>query len=135
MFDWKEYHVLGRKLVSQANDLPQEEKPQKEAMFRSAVSRAYYAAYNQACEYLKKINKYPSDQAIRAAKKGSHQLIIDIFIGNPSHPEWEDIGIKLNFLKNYRQMADYSNFSRKHILRKIDVVKTIIDDSEEIIKL
>ena len=59
MFNWQEYYVLARKLLSQADSLPHDEAPQKEAMLRSAGSRAYYAAYHRACDYLRKAKRYP----------------------------------------------------------------------------
>lgn len=54
MFDWQDYYLLARELLSQAD-----RAPHKEAVLRTAVSRAYYAAYHRACDYLKKVDEYP----------------------------------------------------------------------------
>src|SRR6266852_626397 len=95
MFNWREYYSLARKQLSQADSIPKDETPQKEAVLRSAASRAYYAAYHRACDYLRKVKSYPTDQETKAGGKGSHQLIIDIFINDDSHPGWEEIGTML----------------------------------------
>lgn len=92
MFSWREYYLLSRKQLSQADSISKDETPQKEAMLRSAASRAYYAAYHRACDYLRKVKKYPTDQEIKANGKGSHQIVIDIFINDASHLGWEEIG-------------------------------------------
>jgi len=109
--------------------------PRKEAILRSAISRAYYAAFHTACDYLKKVEEYPTEQEIKASKKGTHQVIIDIFIANPIHLERDEIGQRLNLLKSDHHRADHINFSKKHAFRKVDSVKAIIDEAEEIIKL
>ncbi len=135
MFDWQEYYWLARDLLSLADSLPKGKRPRKEAMLRSAISRAYYAAFHAARDYLKKVKEYPTEQEIKASGKGTHQFIIDIFIANPAYPEWDEIGQRLNPLKSSRHRADYINFSEKHAFRKVDVVKAIVDEAEEIIKL
>jgi hypothetical protein len=46
MFDWQDYYLLARQMLLQADSASY-----KEAVFRTAVSRAYYAAYHFACDY------------------------------------------------------------------------------------
>ncbi len=104
-------------------------------MLRSAISRAYYAAFHATCDYLKQVGEYPTEQEIKTSRKGTHQIIIDRFITNPAHPEWDEIGQRLNLLKSDRHRADYINFSKKHAFRKVDSVKAIIDEAEKTIKL
>jgi hypothetical protein len=48
MFNWQEYYVLARKLLSQADSLPHDEAPQKEAMLRSATNYLFMQADPQA---------------------------------------------------------------------------------------
>jgi len=50
MFDWGEYRLLARDLLSQADN-----SRQKEGALRSAVSMAYYATFHAADDYLKGI--------------------------------------------------------------------------------
>jgi hypothetical protein len=65
MFNWQHYYLLARELLSLADDVSH-----KEALLRSVVSRAYYAAYHRACNYLEEIDRYPSDQ-------GSQRLLAE----------------------------------------------------------
>jgi uncharacterized protein (UPF0332 family) len=63
-FDWIQYLVLARDLGTRAD----------EAALRSAVSRAYYAAYNAA-------NAYCANNNIQIFKnKGSHEDLWDAFL-------------------------------------------------------
>jgi uncharacterized protein (UPF0332 family) len=135
MFDWHEYYRLARNLLSLAESISKENMPRKEAILRSAISRAYYAAFHAACDYLKQVREYPTEQEIKTSRKGTHQVIIDRFIANPTNPERDEIGQRLNLLKSDRHRADYINFSKKHAFRKVESVRVIIDEAEEIIKL
>ena len=129
MFDWEDYHLLARELLSLADS-----SSIKEAMFRSAVSRAYYAAYHRACDYLREVNEYPSDQDLQANRNRSHQVIIDIFIGNTARPGWKRIGKKLSRLKDFRRRADYDKLGT-YMFTDMSEMKEKVDAAEEIINL
>lgn len=47
-FSWKDYYILAGQLKQQAAD-----SPQQEAYLRSAISRAYYASFCLARNYLR----------------------------------------------------------------------------------
>jgi uncharacterized protein (UPF0332 family) len=106
----------------------------KEALLRSAVSRAYYAAYHRACNYLEEIDHYPSDQGPQAHIRGSHNRVIDVFLLTAKNPEWKKIGKKLRKLKAIRQEADYEQSGGDWFI-SIDKTRKRIDLAEEIIKL
>src|SRR5215813_4422220 len=101
MFDWQEYYLLARDLLLQADN-----SDQKEAVLRSAVSRAYYAAFHVADGYLQDSGNYPPTYGNNA--EGSHNRIINTFINSATHPEWEKVGRRLRRLKNFRHWADYN---------------------------
>jgi len=128
MFDWGEYHLLASDLLSQADN-----SQQKEAALRSAVSRAYYAAFHAADGYLKGTKMYPSMQENSATTEGSHNRIINTFITDTDHPGWEKIGKKLKRLKWARTWADYNPFGQEFI--NTDDVAEKVKEAEEIIKL
>ncbi len=128
MFDWGAYHLLARDLLSQAD-----RSQQKEAALRSAVSRAYYAAFHATEDYLKGTKKYPSMQENSAITEGSHNRIINTFINDTDHPAWEKIGKKLKRLKLARTWADYNPFGQEFI--NTDEVAKKVREAEEIIKL
>lgn len=129
MFDWQDYHLLARELLSVADS-----SSIKEAMLRSAVSRAYYAAYHRACDYLREVNEYPTDQDLQANRNRSHQVIIDIFIGNAARPGWKKVGKKLRRLKDFRRRADYDKIETS-LFTDMSEMKEKIDTAEEIINL
>jgi uncharacterized protein (UPF0332 family) len=129
-FDWQEYYLLAGELLSQADG-----SPRKEAMLRSAVSRAYYAAFHRACEYLEQVNEYPTRQQFEGSRRETHRFLISIFENSRDHPEWHQIGEKLHHLKNLRQKADYVKYVEKHIFRKKGRVKDIVDKAKKVIDL
>jgi uncharacterized protein (UPF0332 family) len=129
MFDWQHYYLLARELLTQADSTSY-----KEALLRSVTSRAYYAAYHRACDYLEAIGGYPNDQALRETTRGSHNLVIDIFFTATERPEWKKIGKKLKKLKAIRQQADYDKSGERWFMN-IEKTKKRIDQAEEIIQL
>jgi hypothetical protein len=133
MFDWLEYYSFAKKQLLRADSLCEDEAPQKEAMLRSAGSRAYYAAYHRACDYLREVKNYPTNQAIQAAGKSSHQLVIDKFINDTSHPEWKELGMMLQRLKDFRHWADYEAYGT-HVFTDTSKIAKRVDLAEEIIR-
>lgn len=126
-FDWREYYLLAEDLLSQADT-----SLHKEAMLRSAVSRAYYAAFHRACEYLREANKYPTQQEFTSSRKETHRFLINIFANNHDYPEWRKIGDLLYSLKDFRQKADYVKSVEKHVFRKKKMVEPVIDRAKEV---
>ncbi len=130
MFDWWEYYLLAEELLSQADS-----SSRKEAMLRSAVSRAYYAAFHRACEYLEEVNEYPTRRQFEGSGRETHRFLISIFEDSRDHPEWRKIGEKLHYLKGLRQKADYVKSVEKHVFRKKGRVEEIVNRSKEVIDL
>jgi len=50
-FDWSQYFDVSRELAEQAKNAP---TPIQEARFRASISRAYYAVFGQARDYLRR---------------------------------------------------------------------------------
>jgi hypothetical protein len=133
MFNWQEYHTLASDLLLQADD-----SEQKEAMLRSAVSRAYYAAFHVADDYLKDSGQYPSTSGSTAPGESSHKRVVDTFSKNVSSPTWGKIGRLLRRLKDARHWADYNPWDHTGIgteFKDLEAVKAKIKNAEEIIKL
>jgi uncharacterized protein (UPF0332 family) len=71
----------------------------KEAFLRSAVSRAYYAAFHAALSYA------PAEiQAMRGGKK--HEVLIQ-WMRKHSHEKIREMGLDLNDMRLARTRADY----------------------------
>lgn len=132
MFDWQEYHLLASDLLLKADN-----SDQKEAALRSAVSRAYYAAFHAAEDYLQKSGKYPSTSGNNAPAVGSHNRVVNAFVGNASNPTWVNIGRRLRRLKDARHWADYNawDWGAGADFKDLKAVAAKLKDAEEIFKL
>jgi len=69
---------------------------------RSAISRAYYAAFIKARNYLQE------REGLTIPTKNSHQYVINQFRDSPDNMR-EKIGNRLEVLRVYRNQADYDN--------------------------
>jgi hypothetical protein len=118
VFDWKEYLKFAKKLSEQ----------QDEAAMRSAVSRAYYCAYNLALSRAR-ANKYRSPE-----DTGSHDALWELYKRNAmehrlqSCDQLASIGARL---KRKRVQADY----RDNFARLPEAVKDAIEDAEQCVAL
>jgi uncharacterized protein (UPF0332 family) len=133
MFNWQEYHILASNLLAQADN-----SEQKEAVLRSAVSRAYYAAFHAASDYLKASGMYPSTSGNNAPGESSHKRVVDTFKKNVSNPTLGKIGRLLGRLKNDRQWADYNPWDHAGVgaeFKDSEAIAEKIKNAEEIIRL
>jgi len=97
-FDWAEYLSLAKKLAHQAGA-----NPEQEACKRSAVSRAYYAAFVRARNYLR------DNEAVNIPPNGqAHRIVRKRFQTSPSL-ERTTIGQYLDRLRRDRNRADYDD--------------------------
>jgi uncharacterized protein (UPF0332 family) len=109
-FDWMDFLGLAQELSAQT-DAPS----YRDARLRSAISRAYYAAYHHAREYLAKRGEYVRD-VFRNSKDSARQKI----------------GNNLDRLRLDRTEADYE-IAAKHIggetaEKDVILARKIIDD-------
>lgn len=119
-FDWSEYFKLAFDLDIQARS---ETNPQaQEAKWRSAISRAYYAAWCRAR------NKLRDEQAADAACLQNHGCVIRNF-QESSNTNRRQIGITLSRMMDNRRRADYhdsvarlADMSNMQILLAQDVI-------------
>jgi uncharacterized protein (UPF0332 family) len=97
-FNWLEYFVLAQELVGQSGTLAGQEARQ-----RSAISRAYYAAFCQARNHLrdKEGHSLPEDVQV-------HAYVRDQFRNSPDSRR-KQIGENLNRLRIARNKADYED--------------------------
>jgi uncharacterized protein (UPF0332 family) len=104
-FDWNKFLDLAQELLEQAKSLDVALFEDKEAKFRTAVSRAYYSAYRQAKNYLVENGEYyPSN----AQKDNDHLYVRDSFwdVANPTRNE---IARDLKRLRADRNKCDYDD--------------------------
>jgi uncharacterized protein (UPF0332 family) len=114
-FDWKEFLSQAKELAENAKILSANNKLKaKEAAQRSAVSRAYYAVFHEAEDFLirKKLLKTYSQEDEPQARTNSHDRVIKIFLDtgrNAGLQPRRKIGEDLMRLKRSRVLADYSS--------------------------
>ncbi len=98
-FDWTEYFNLAKELSGQKGIVVS-----KEAKLRAAISRAYYAAYCKARNYLRDVIK---DSQI---PKGPnvHKYVVNKFKSD-NRKNYRKIGINLDRLRIDRNKADYDD--------------------------
>ena len=97
-FDWSEYLNLAENLAGQADNLISEE-----TKLRCSISRAYYAAFCKARNYLRDIEGVSIPQSGK-----SHKIVIDNFKKSTDKTR-KKIGINLDRLRIDRNKADYDD--------------------------
>lgn len=95
-FDWSKYLSLAEKLAGSDINLASEEEQ------RSAISRAYYAAYIKSRNFLRD----RENQEIY--RQNSHVYVINLF-RNSSDSMRQKIGDRLDILRTFRNQADYED--------------------------
>jgi uncharacterized protein (UPF0332 family) len=110
-FDWKDYLKVAVILHDGASKAKLEE-----AMYRIAISRAYYAAFCTA-------RNHKIDKGAEMPFEDAHKFVVDGFRYSKKEEE-RAIGQRLHRLKNMRVQADYD-----------DEVDDVADMSSKAIKL
>ncbi len=90
MFDWADYLTLAQELVTRRDD---------EAALRSAVSRAYYAAFCQARNLLSRDGVNTDDMRSHVALWTRYRVHSD--------PSYQLIGRQGDYIRRHRSEADY----------------------------
>ena len=117
-FDWTDYLVVANKLVSMAAD-----RKLAEGYYRTAISRAYYAAFNKAKEALP-----PSHLHNLPKNADVHVRVRQTYEGG-STPNEKQIGDDLDTLRIARNLADYNpawTDARKQCYAELRKAKRII---------
>ncbi len=93
LFDWANYLMLAKRLAREGDD----------AALRTAISRAYYAAYNQARRQLAR------EGVAIPREQDSHKALWDKY-RNADDDERRSIGEKGDELRRFRRQADYDDY-------------------------
>ncbi len=101
-FNWLDYLTVARELAEQAQDPAGQVAG--EARLRSAISRAYYAAFHTARAYLRDKDKDPSIEG----RGNIHAYVRQQFKISPDRRR-KRIGATLHRLLDNRQRADYED--------------------------
>lgn len=103
-FDWSEYLTLAQELASQSTG-----SSIQEARSRSAVSRAYYAAFRQARNYLR---DREGKSHVELTQGNTHQNVIILFeelYHKSKNSKYRMIARFLRDLRSMRNKTDYND--------------------------
>ncbi len=106
-FNWSEYFNLAQELaaISSTNSVANQE-----AKLRSAVSRAYYAVFCLARNYLRDVEQDPRLSSNKTYDINDHQYVAEEFIFNQlKSQKITEIGRDLTRLRKMRNKADYED--------------------------
>ena len=107
-FSWEHYLDVAEELLAAAGD------ELAEARWRSAASRAYYAAFGGCVAFLAR-----RSQRVDAGVAGVHEQVIDAFARHPSRG-WQIVAGELRDLRRVRITADYHDASAFTAVRARD---------------
>jgi uncharacterized protein (UPF0332 family) len=94
---WSDYLDLAQELHGGAVGTPFEE-----AKLRSAISRAYYAVFNEGRDFL----RVRMPRLLIPEDGRAHEFVADVF-ANDSRADWVTVGAKMGRLRQNRRKADY----------------------------
>lgn len=133
MFDWSDYLKLAEELSKPCMSIDN-----SEARLRSAVSRAYYAAFHKAKKtaenkdgiLFKEIkNELVSDKRGGERRRGDHEVVAEFWSRYSSHI-FSDLGLNLGRLHKERVKCDYYDEVKnidKNVIRIIEDAKEILN--------
>lgn len=114
-FDWEDFLELAEYLAKDMWNTPINQlTPGKEADLRTAISRAYYAAFNNAEIYLNNKNDTTPETG-----KGVHERLISRFLNHPNRSR-QLIGEDLRRIMRKRVAADYQLVFRHSLYDDVD---------------
>lgn len=124
-FDWLDYLRLAQFLAGVSKN-----SPGQEANFRAAVSRAYYAAFCKARNFLRDVDK---DSQVTGTRD-IHSYVLDQFMKSPDQTRGR-IAINLERLRRYRNMADYDDtmtISQANVIKTLKQAEEVIADLDSL---
>ena len=127
-FEWILYLALAKELLvfhSTEQELNTNDNI-KEAYYRTVISRAYYAAFCTARNYLR------DTLNIRISKVDAHISVISEFKEQRELKNSHNISNTLQSLRNHRNMADYDDICKIHL---DGVAQHAIKESQRVIDL
>ncbi|RLF70868.1 MAG: hypothetical protein DRN55_08060 [Thermoplasmata archaeon] len=99
-FNWMEYLTLAEYITGFGS-----REPSREALCRSAISRAYYSVLCYSRNYLLRAGELIPEELTSGS---SHEVIIQRWIKGRDKM-WRKVGVDLNRLRRYRKRADYED--------------------------
>jgi len=102
-FDWDDFMKLAGLLAPGAATTIFVDSSHGEACQRTAVSRAYYAAFHKTCEFLR---QHPGYKNKIPQGPNAHTKVPELMRTSQKR-EWQKVGNKLRILREDRNKVDY----------------------------
>jgi uncharacterized protein (UPF0332 family) len=112
-FPWEKFLEFSQ-ILSEL-EIENEDEDLMQARFRSAISRAYYAAFGQSRKYLRKNYHF-----IDRKDENEHKKVADEFLRLAKEKKkinYQIVGSKLTELRQFRNNADYDKSSEDYSVR------------------
>ena len=130
-FDWKEFFRYAQKIYDDLKTVGTDFDGAQEARCRSGISRAYYAAFHAAEDFLCRRNP----NFTRNDYEGSHEVVINA-LKRDRNSKLKTVGTELNRLRITRVRADYkADYYCKHEIRVFDELELALDSAEYILNI
>lgn len=142
-FDWSEYFELAQYLadINSVNSSGSAINPKSrlsEAKLRSSISRAYYAAFCIARNYLRDFLHDPKLLKARNGDLNEHKYVAEEFKHNRAkNKKMIEVGNDLSKLRQYRNKSDYDDriYSlEKEVQFSLKLAENVISKITELIK-
>lgn len=119
-FSWKEYQSIALYLENMIgnNDNQEQHYFSQEAVFRTAISRLYYAIFNISLEFA--CNNYNYNPP----KENKHNDLINFLSNNYSN----DFSRQLKRIRKYRNECDYDKVIYYNIKNEFCLVKYMVNE-------
>jgi uncharacterized protein (UPF0332 family) len=131
--DWEEYLIFAENLIGIIEGkITSDELSSQEVLLRNAISRAYYAAYHYALDYLL------ANTDFQFTKYDSHIGVINAYTYS-IYRDRKAISVRLRRMRDARVRADYeadyapSNPNPEKIL--FDAAKRTVDEANEVLRM
>lgn len=130
-FDWREFFRYAQKIYDDLKSVGTDFDGAQEARCRSGISRAYYAAFHAAKDFLCRRDT----NFTRHDYEGSHEVIINA-LKRDRNSKLKLAGKELDRLRMKRVRADYkADYYCKHKTRVFDELELALDSAEYILNI
>ena len=127
-FDWREFLNYAKKVYDKLKTVGTDFDDEQEALCRIGISRAYYAAFHGAKNFLESTSVLN-----RQKDEGSHEVVINA-LRKQKNTDLQDVGEELNDLKTRRVRADYqADCYCKNSVKPFDELEMAVDSAENIL--
>ena len=132
-FDFSEFVELAKLLSNEVTSLESQSlsavnSPQVQAKVRTAISRAYYGAFQEVFLYTRDVLQDQETLISRGRGTGpfKHEYIAELYATDKFSKKKREIGTKLN---NLRRSRNFSDYDAKPSVKRISEARNAVTDA------